>query len=475
MMNSPLAKTTYIISIIFFLYFLVLITYYLFLSIVGFIEERRKRWENEAEDYPLAYFASFTLPVSIVIPARNEEEWIRDSFLSILNLNYPQFEIIIVDDNSTDKTLEILNDILNFKPMETQYIKHFKDGKVREILKSDKYPNVTVITKTAGLKKAGAVNSGLNIARYSYVCVIDADTVLERDSLLKVMAHVEKDPERIIGIASYFGLSNGFKIKDGTIIERSFSYSPILAYQNLEYVRSFFGNRIAWSRFNSMPNVPGGFGIWRRDILYEMGGYSTDFTCEDIEITFRAHDYIVKKKEKGYRILMLPYYVSWTEGPANIRSLISQRSRWQRVIDETVCRYIYMLCNPRYNGFGFLTMPYYIIYEVFGVFFEVVSMAFVLWGWLAGILDAKIFLAFFGLTIAAQAFVSLISLFTFIRSQKVFRIGYVAYMIFLAFVEMFWYKWINSIAKIVGTIDFLRNKKTFDQYTREKRLKAKPN
>ncbi|MFA5143058.1 MAG: glycosyltransferase [Candidatus Omnitrophota bacterium] len=468
-MHSLFPKITYIISVTFFLYFLVLIAYYTFLAIVGFIEERRKRWESEAEIYPLVYFSSFTVPVSIIIPARNEEEWIRDSFLSILNLNYPEFEIILVDDNSTDRTLAILDEILDLKIRNTQYIKHFKDGQVKEILKSAKYTNVTVITKTGGLKKAGAVNAGLNIARYGYVCVMDADTVLERDALLKVMAYIEKDPERVIGIGSYFGLSNGFDIKDGIIKKRSFSYNPIIAYQNLEYIRSFFGNRIAWSRFNSMPNVPGGFGIWRRDILYEMGGYATDFTCEDIELTFRAHDYIEKRRSKDYKILMLPYYVSWTEGPSNIKSLLSQRSRWQRVVNETVWKYKYMLCNPRYKAFAFLTMPYYIIYEVLGVFLETISIVLVLWGWLTGLLGLKVFIAFFCLSITAQTFISLLSVFAFMRSQNVFRAGYVAYMIFLAFVEMFWYKWLITISKVIGTVDFLRSKKTYDQYQRAKR------
>ncbi|MDD3905015.1 MAG: glycosyltransferase [Candidatus Omnitrophica bacterium] len=469
MTNALMPKTIYAISVAFFIYFVILIAYYMFLAIVGFIEERRKRWEAEAEDYPLTYFSSFTLPVSIIIPARNEEEWIRDAFLSILNLNYPEFEVVVVDDKSTDRTMAILDEILSLQPVETPYLKHFKDGKVIEILKSAKHPNVTVISKTEGLKKAGAVNAGLNMARHKYVCVIDADTVLERDSLLKVMAYVEKDPERVIGIGSYFGLSNGFKIKDGIIEKRSFSLNPLLAYQNLEYVRSFFGNRIAWSAFNAMPNVPGGFGIWRRDVLYDMGGYSTDYTCEDIEITFRAHDYIVKNRDKDYKIIMLPYYVSWTEGPANIKSLLSQRGRWQRVIDETVWGYKYMLFNPRFRGFGLITMPYYLLYEVLGVFLEVVSILLIAWGCLSGILDVKIFLAFFLLSAAAQTFISLASLFTFIRSQKVFKLNYVLYMIFLAFTEMFWYKWIISISKVTGTIDFLRNKKTFDQYKREKR------
>ena len=423
MTNILLPKLTYIMFLIFLGYFLILTGYYFFLAIVGFIEGRRKRWESEEEDYPLAYLSTMAIPVSIILPARNEEEWIRDSLLSILALNYPKFEVIVVDDDSKDRTFEILNEMLELKPIDMPYIKHYKDGRVREIFKSKIHPNVTVMRKVAGNKKAGSVNAGLNLAKHDYVCVIDADTVVEPNALLRVMAHIEKDPERIIGIGSYFGLCNGLKIKDGRIMERSFSYNPIVAYQNLEYIRSFIGNSIAWSRFNAMPNVAGGFGIWRRDMLYETGGYSIDFTCEDVELTFRGHDYVVKNKDKGYKIVMLPYYVGWTEGPSNILSLISQRNRWQRVINETIWKYKYMFLNPKYGAFAFLTIPYFVFYEVLGVFVEILSIVFVVVGWIAGVLDLKTFLAFLCFMILSQALISLLAIFSFVRNQRIFRLS----------------------------------------------------
>lgn len=469
MTSTYLANFTYIIFLIFFGYFLLLMFYYLLLAFIALIEGKKRSWQNEIEDYSLLYFSSFTVPISIIIPAHNEEGWIRDCLLSVLNINYPEFEVVIVDDGSTDKTLEILSDTLHLKPVHVPYIKHFQDGVVQTIFKSEKHPNVTVITKSAGNKKAGAVNAGLNIAKYKYVCPIDADTILEPDALLRVMAHVEKDPDRIIGISSYFGLANGLKIKDGRILEHSFSYRPIIAYQNLEYIRSLIGNRIAWSKLNAMPNVAGGFGVWRRDILYILGGYSAEFTCEDIELTFRAQDYIVKNKDKGYKILMLPYHIGWTEGPSNIFALISQRNRWQRVTNETIWRYKYMMCNPRFGIFAFFVFPYFVLYEVLGVFFEVASIAMVALGYIYKILDVKVFLGFLLLMILSQGVVSLLSILAFVRSQKIFKPKYVAYLMFLSMAEFLWYRWIISIAKLLGTFDYLRKVKSYDQYKREKR------
>ena len=469
MINTIFSQIVYAVFLVSLAYFLILIVFYLFLAFFGILESKKRVHEENAESYSQIYFSSLAIPVSIVLPAHNEEEWVRDSLMSLLNLNYPSFEIIVVDDGSTDKTPQILNEMLNLRPIDSVYSKHYSSLKIKEVFKSDKYPNVTVLRKDSGDKKAGAVNAGLNLAQHRFVCVLDADTVLERDAFMKVMAHVHKDPEHVIGIASSFGLINGFTVKDGVIVEKNVSFNPLIAYQNLEYIRSFIGNRIAWSRFNAMPNVAGGFGIWRSDILYELGGYSSDFSCEDIELTFRVHDYIAKNKEKGYKILMVPYYIGWTEGPATLPSLIGQRDRWQRVVIETVAEYKYMLCNPKYGSFAFLVLPYFLFYEVLGIFFEVVSIFFVFLGWLANILDVRTFLLYLILMTLSQFIISLISLFTFIRGQKVFTLRYVLYLIVLASIEFFGYRIFISIAKLRGTYHFARKVRIYDQYVRTKR------
>ncbi len=457
---------------ILFAYFILVLIYYSILVFIG-IFEARKRWrQNITDDYPLVYFSSYTLPVSVIIPAHNEEAWICDSLLSVANLNYPEFEIIVVDDGSTDKTFEVLNSTLGLEPVSVHYAKHFKSGIIRDTFKSTKYPNITVISKQSGMKKAGAVNAGLNVAKYAYICVIDADTILEPDALLKVMTQVEKDPDKIIGIGSYFGLVNNFKVENGRILSYDFSYNPLIAYQNMEYIRAYFGARLAWSAFNAMPNVSGGFGLWRRDVLYELGGYSSEFTCEDLEMTFRAHDYIVKNKDKDYKILMLPYYIGWTEGPSNIKSLISQRDRWQRVVNETLWKYRYMMFNPRYKWMGLVTVPYFFIYELLGVFVEVLSIILLGVGWVAGLISMKIYLIFFCFMVLCLALTSVMSLFAFIRDQKTFCLKYILYLIFLSLIEMFAYRWTTSFARLRGMVMALRGYKGHDQYIREKRAWA---
>ena len=462
-------RIIYTVFVISFGYFVVLTAYYIVLAVIGSLEGLKREFEDDDENYPLFYTSALKMPVSIIVPAHNEEEWIEDCLQSIMNLNYPEFEVIVVNDGSTDKTFEKLDSMLKLRAFDMIYVKHYKNGQVRRILRSEKYPNVTVIDKEGGHKKAGSSNAGLNIARHDYICVVDADTILERNALLKVMAQVDKEPDKVIGVGSYFGLANGLKVKNGMISDYNFSYNPIVMYQNIEYIRSFIGNRIAWSRYNAMPNVAGGFGVWRKSVLYELGGYSIEFTCEDVELTFRAHDYVVKNKDKGYKILMMPYCAGWTEGPSNTLSLILQRNRWQRVIDETILHYRYMIFNPKYGAFAFLTLPYFLLYEVLGTFIEIISMMFVAWGWMVGVLQKEVFFAYFAFMLLAQAFASLLCILSFIEGRNLFKIRYIMYMVGLTLVEFFWYRWIISVAKVMGTYDFLRKKRTYDMYVRPKR------
>ncbi len=449
-------------------YYLVGLLYNVVIGLIGFVEGWRRAREHEEENYAALAVSSFTLPVSLIIPAHNEELWIADTVLAVLQLDYPQFELIVVDDGSTDRTLAILTELLHLKAVHNVYTDQFRSGKLLGLFKSQTYPHVSVLSKASGQKKAGAVNAGLNVAKYKYVCNIDCDTILEQDALLKVMAHVQKDPERVVGIGSYFGLANGFTITDGKIIERRFVAAPIAAYQNLEYIRSFIGNRIGWSRLNAMPNVSGGFNVWRRDVLLAAGAFDSQYSSEDLETTLRIHDYLVRHGMQDHKILMLPHYVGWTEGPSTVTQLVTQRNRWQRTINEAVWRYKHMLFNPRYGNLGFITLPYYVLYEVCGVFFEIGSVAVTLLGFVMGFFQWRLLFGFFMFMVLCQALTSLIPIFIFNRDHKLLKNKDIVYFIALSFLELFWYRWVLTWAKLRGCIDFCRGKRTMDIIQRHK-------
>lgn len=458
--------------VIFLVYFILLLAYYLFCGVVSLWEVARRSRQQQLEDLQHVSVSLFSLPVSVIIPTRNEEHWILDSVKATLANRYPEFEVIVVDDGSTDTTMQLLQQHFDLAP----YYDHTSEqagklpaGPVKELLVSRADPRLRVVRKESGLKKAGAVNAGVQFARYPYFCMLDADTILEPDAILKVMSHVLRDPEHVVGVGSYFGLVNGLKVVDGRITDYSFSANPLVAYQNLEYLRSFIGTRTVWSKYNATPILAGGFSVWRKDLMVELGGFAPEYSSEDVEMTFRAQEYIAAHPDKGYQLLMLPYFVGWTEGPATLGTLLKQRNRWQRCLSEALWKYRHMIGNRRYGGFGLFTLPYLLLYEGLGVFFEVGSILLTLVGSAFLALDPRLLGVFILFIALNQAVISLFSLAAFTRDRQPFRPRFLLYLIVLSFLEIFWYRWLQVVAKVQGTVSFSRGVRDFDQYVREQR------
>src|SRR5437764_1313038 len=215
----------------------------------------------------------------------------------------------------------------------------------------------------------------MNYARYRYVCTVDGDTLYEPDALLNAMRLVVRDPERIVGLTGHISVAShpegrvGARIEDRELIDKTL----LSNFQHLEYLRAFLNDRLAWSRLGFMRCASGAFAVYRRDVLEELGGFSRDFSCEDIELTFRIHESFLRKRQP-YRIVAMPDPVARTEGPNRVSSLVSQRARWQRVMLETTWHYRRMLMNPRYGTVGFVGLPFYMLSEVVAPFVEAVAL-----------------------------------------------------------------------------------------------------
>ena len=442
-----------------------LIVYFFVLLVIAFIENKKRSIEHENENYNIALSSRFTIPVSILIPALNEERTIINSVKSALGQDYPEFEIIVINDGSTDKTMDILKNEFSLEETDIFYRKKVSANNIVGTYRSKQYPNLVVVSKTSGGQKAASLNVALDFSKYRYICTTDADTILEKDALLRTMRPIIKDPDKIVGSGGVLSILNGFVVKDGNIIKRKFSRFALSSFQAIEYIRGHIGNRLSWSRFKSMLCICGGFAIWRKDFLLEMGGFSPDFTCEDLEITFRAHDYIVKNK-KPYKVIMLPHCAAWTEGPGPVKNLIRQRNRWQRVTHETVYHYRHMLFNPKYGWVGFVGAPYFLLYESLGVFFEMASIGILFLGVLLGRIELMNFLLISALMLLCYAVTTLVSLLIFDKNQRMFSMKDLITFITLSFLEFFGYRQIISLARILGTIDFIKGDKKWHKFER---------
>jgi len=445
-------------------YFVCVIALFFYLITVAYFENRRRMAQHRFENYGILASSDLTKPVSILIAALNEERTIADCVKSALHLDYPEFEVIVVNDGSADNTLAVLVKTFELEARDVFFRKRFAHSKINCVYRSKAYPRLTVIDKEPGGGKAGGLNVALDFSVYTHICSTDADTILEKDALLKAMRPVLRDPEGIVGVSSLYGIRNDFTIRDGRITGRRFSRFSLASFQFLEYIRSFIF-RSAWGKIGAMPCVSGGFALWQKEFLYEIGGYSPHFTCEDMELTFRAHDHIIKSGSKR-KIIMLPYIVAWTEGPDRVRNLVSQRTRWQRTNNETFFHYRHMLWNPRYGTVGMVMMPYIFFYEVLGAFVELAGIFLVVAGAVTGLLDTASALLLMMVMSFCYTSMTLAAIYIFDKDQRQFSTAELLAFVLMSFFEMVLYRPILAVARIQGTIDFLKQDKSWDRFDR---------
>jgi len=405
-------------------------------------------------------------PVSIVIAAYNEASTIVSAVQACLAQRYPRLEVVVVNDGSVDETLATLRSFFDLAPTGRFHVPTLPTKQVRAVYTSVIDPRLKVVDKVnAG--KADALNCGVNFARFPWVCGVDADTVLADDALPRSIEALLGDPDAL-GLTSYLSITltperarfvRGEKLVDRSILSN---------FQHLDYVRAFHNSRLAWSRFNYMLCTVGAFQLWRRDILVEVGGFSGDFTCEDIELTFRVHERC-RRAGRPYRVLSLPDEVGATEGPTSVSSLIAQRARWQRVILETFLHYRRMLVNRRYGTVGLLGMPFYLLSEVLAPLFEQLALLMLPLALVAHRLDWRTCLLVVGLIAVANGVLTTAALLIADRNERTYRKRDLARLTCLAPLDFIVYRPILMWARLKGTLDFLRGDRSWHKFERNPR------
>ena len=444
---------------------------YLMLMGVGYLESRRRRREVALDDVDVLGDSRFVPGISVVMPAFNEAHAITDAVRSLLALSYPEYEVIVVNDGSSDETLARLRAELGLVPVEASSRGIVATELVRAYYTSPAEPRLLVIDKANG-GKADALNAGLDHARYRYVCGVDADMVFARDALSRAVRVILSDPQRIVGLTSYVEIAEdpSRALVDGV------DYSipdpkPLMAYQALDYLRAFYNNRIAWSRLDFMLCSIGAFQVWRRDLLEELGGWSRDYTCEDIELTFRVHK-VLREQGRPYRVVCLPDRIGVTEGPDTVRKLVAQRERWQRVILETWWSYRRMSLHPRYGTVGLLGMPFYFLSEIVAPVFELLAVATLVGGAITGLVDWRLAALVTLLISVVNSVFSTGALLMVDQQERVYRMRGILRLLALMPLEMLVYRPILAWARVKGTWRFLRGDKGWHKFERNVRVDA---
>lgn len=371
-------------------YFLVLNGIYVVLTLLAIVGVQRSwRWSALGGHDDL--FANPLTPgISVVIPAHDEEACILECARSVLELRYPELEVVIVDDGSSDSTFALLQDEFSLVEVRWAVASDLEvRGPIISVHVAGTGDPLIVVRKEAGGSRADALNAGLNVARKPLTCRLDADSVLDELALLRVVKPFVDDPEHVVAVGGVVRVANGSTVVAGRVVDPRMPRSWVGRIQVVEYLRSFLLGRTAWSRMGGLLIISGAFGVFRHDVLVEVGGFDADSIAEDFELVARMHNHL-RHRRQPYRIVSVPEPVSWTEAPANLRSLASQRRRWTRGLAETIAKHRSMVGNPRCGAVGLLAFPYYVVFELFGTLLELFGLLAVAAGLALGIVDPRL-------------------------------------------------------------------------------------
>ncbi|HZF43277.1 MAG TPA: glycosyltransferase [Sphingomonadaceae bacterium] len=402
-------------------------------------------WSRQV-DYPF--------PVTILAPAYNEELSIAQSVRSLLALNYPDFRLFIINDGSKDRTLQILIDEFACEAIALDADVMLHTTRTLGTYRSATNPSLYVIDKENG-RKADAINCGLSYAQTPLVCIIDSDSLIESDGLLRATEPFMTDPN-LIAVGGAIRIVNGCKVNGGQVTTVGIPRGWLPRWQTVEYMRAFLTARVAATRWSTLMLISGAFGMFRRSVLLEVGGYRHDTVGEDLELVTRLHRHC-REQRRPYVITFVPDIVCWTEAPATIAGLRNQRSRWQQGALETMIRHRAMIGNPRYGRIGMVAMPMMILEDLVCPVLEVLGYILIPTLWALGMLKPDLALIFLALSVLFGILLSLGALMhEELQVRRTPSARGLATLALSAVVENLGYRQLNSAFRILGMWKHLR-------------------
>ena len=411
------------------------------------LESHRLNWIKEA---PLAP------PITIIAPAHNEESSIRVAVRNLLALDYPQLEVIVVNDGSEDRTLGQMQEEFRLRLVRAVYVPEVTSAPVRGLYRSETDVRLLVVDKEPGGSKADAVNAGLNAATSPYVCIVDADSILENDALLRIMVPILEDPKRVIAVGGIIRVLNGSEIAGGHLRRVRLPRKTIEAIQVVEYLRAFLIGREAWAQGNMLMIISGAFGLFRTDLVRAVGGYRSRAIGEDFDLVARLHRHL-RNKGAEYRIHFVPDPMCWTEAPSDLKSLGRQRARWQKGLLDVLWSTRDMLFRRRYGRIGCLALPYLWLFELLAPVVEIGGIVTIVLAACLGALSREFFVQFL---LFGYAFATVISIGSVLQEEITYK-RYddwqdVVRLVSCCFLEHFPYRQLHMIWRLDGLWQYLR-------------------
>lgn len=461
---NPIIDAVLKFSAWFFLIYLLIYASYLFLSVaVGagrlYHLDKMRSIHNELKH-------DFYFPVSILVPAYNEEVTILDSVESLLNLDYKLYEVVVVDDGSKDNTSQVLIDHFHMKRV-TRPIRMSVPCKPIEAIYEapDTRVRLTLIRKVNG-GKGDALNVGINASQYPYFICIDADSMLQQDSLERIVQPAMEDDD-VVAVGGLIRVAQCIRIENGKL-KYYLPWNFLAGMQVMEYDRSFLASRILLDGFNGNLIISGAFGLFKKDVVIAAGGYATNTLGEDMELVAKLHTYC-RNNLKRYSIRYEPNAVCWSQAPSSLQDLMKQRRRWHLGLFQVLTRYRFICCRMRYGLVGSVSYLYYLLYELLSPFIEVYGLGVTVLAGVVGQLNFPFMLRFYLLFAIYGTILTITAFFQRIYTQNlsVSRQDMVRACV-MCVVENVFFRFVLDYVRFTALIGYGKKKNTWGQIKRIK-------
>ena len=392
----------------FFIVYLIGYSTFLFLSVVvGSSQLYRIHKQKRLKNYlPNDYF----IPVTVVVPAHNEEITVVETIRSLLHLDYRAYEIIVVDDGSADDTSRAVINAFSMHAVHRPIRRQIACQPEEFIYETtETRVPLTVIRKKNG-GKADALNMGINAARYPYFICMDADSVLQYDSLKKITQPI-LEKRNVVAVGGLIRLSNDVELENGRVKKYRLPRNILACMQVLEYDRSFLASRILFDKFNGSLIISGAFGLFKKDVVIAAGGYNNKTMGEDMELVVKLHEYCTVNNME-YNISYATDAVCWTQAPEKLSDLKKQRKRWHLGLFQTMTKHRKMFCNPKYGAVSFVSYLYFLVYELLSPFIEIFGVFTMALAFAADLINVPFMIVFFLIYAVFGAVLSLTAFFS---------------------------------------------------------------
>lgn len=446
-------------------YFVLINGSYTTLLVAAIVEMRRMRNEAVGINDHIVVGSRLAPTISILAPAYNEEATITASVQSLLTLDYPNLEVVVIADGCKDRTIGVLRDEFALVEVHRAYAPRVKTKGVVALYRSVRHANLLVVDKLNG-GKADALNVGLNLASGDLVCAIDADTLIERGALVRLARPMIID-DSVVATGGTIRPVNALATRNGQVLDVTVPRNMLAGIQVVEYLRAFLLGRLGLNRLGGNLIISGAFGLFRREPMLDAGGWLHDTVGEDMEL-------VVRLRRLGYEqngpsgVVFVPDPTAWTEVPESWGVLGRQRDRWHRGLTDTLWRHRALIGNPKYGAMGLVVFPYFVLVELLAPVVEALGLVILAASLAVGLIDRSFAILFFALAVGIGLVLSVATLLLDQASFMRFRRPRdLALLVWWSVAENLGYRQMTVYWRLRGLWKYLRGRSDWGAMTRK--------